>query len=718
MNTRKVTILVLLLLIVLSGCKDNGKTEEPKPTPKPTAEDAIGAYLSAWQQRDYAGMYALLNPDVRSKITAEQFTDRYAKIYEGIRADKLEIADVSPAAPSATASASAAQGKAGPAVQKFQYTVRMETIAGPVEFQHEGTARKTLDGGAPAGSAENGGTAESGKSEESGDNGKEPEWRIDWNDSMIFPDMKEGDKIRVQTMAGERGEIVDRTGEGLAVNGTATQLGIVPGKLGDDAASIKKRVAEKLGIGTADIDRKLGASWVKPGLFVPIGIVDEAVIDEFQDVPGVSFQQKQQRVYPLGEAAAHLTGYVGEINAEELARLKDKGYKTGDSIGKAGLEQVLEEKLRGTDGVLVAIYDAGGQRKSVLAEKAAVPGTTYQLTVDAALQKSIYEELKGDAASAAAIEPRTGEVLALLSSPSYDPNAFARGIGAQQFKSWNEDPRHPFLNRFSKGYAPGSAFKIVTAAIGLDAGTLDPDKAVAIDGLKWTKDGSWGSYYVKRVHAVNPVDLSKALIYSDNIYFAQAALALGKDRFAEEAAKFGIGESIPIDYPLAKAQLSNKGIQSEIQLADSGYGQGQVTMTSLHVALAFSAIVNGGDIAYPRLTTEEDAETPNVWKAGAMSKETADILKKDLVKAVENPAGVGHGAYIQGAAIAGKTGTAELKASKGAEGEENGWFVGFDANDPKLLLSVMVEDVRGRGGSGYVTPKVKKIFQQAMKGGA
>lgn len=449
---------------------------------------------------------------------------------------------------------------------------------------------------------------------------------------------------------------------------------------------------------------------------MPIGIVDEADMDAFDNVPGVLFQQKKLRVYPLGEAAAHLTGYVGEINAEQLERLKDKGYKAGDVIGKAGLEQVLEDQLRGTDGVVVAIEDASGQRKSVLAEKAAVPGTSFQLTVDAGLQKTIYEEIKADASSAAAIEPRTGEVLALLSSPSYDPNAFARGLSAKQYAAWNDDPRHPFLNRFSKGYAPGSSFKIVTAALGLDAGTLDPDKAVEISGLKWTKDGSWGSYYVKRVHAVNPVDLSKALTYSDNIYFAQAALALGKDKFAEDAAKFGIGEAIPIVYPLAKSQLSNKGLKSEIQLADSGYGQGEVTMTSLHVALAFSAIVNGGNIAYPRLTLADDPDSPQVWKAAAMTPESADILKKDLVQAVASPEGVGHGAYIQGSSIAGKTGTAELKASKGTQGEENGWFVGFDANDPKLLLAVMVEDVSGRGGSTYVTPKVKRIFQQAMKG--
>jgi len=688
MKWRNIAIASLLIVTLLGGCKGADNELKPEPTKEPTAEDAIGAYLADWQKQDFAGMYGLLTPEARTGMTEQQFAERYGKIYQGIRADKLAVTNVSPA-PSATPEASPS-ATAGPVVQKFQYDVRMETVAGPVEFKHEGTARKTQDGEAMM-------------------------WRIDWDPSMIFPDMKAGDKVRVQTVRSDRGEIVDRTGEGLAVNGRAPQLGIVPGKLGEAADAVKAQVAKKLGITVQDIDRKLGASWVKPELFVPIGIIDEADMDEFQNVPGISFQEKKMRMYPLGEAAAHLTGYVGEINAEELEKRKDKGYKTGDTIGKAGLEQVLEDRLRGTDGVIVTIDDSAGQRKSVLAEKPAVPGESFQLSIDGNLQKTIYQEVKADAASAAALQPKTGEVLALVSSPSYDPNAFVRGLASGQYAAWNDDPLHPFLNRFSKGYAPGSSFKIVTAAIGLDAKTLDPNEAVQISGLKWTKDGSWGNYYVKRVHAVNPVDLSKALTYSDNIYFAQAALKLGKDKFASEAANFGIGEAIPLVYPMAKSQLSNKGILSDIQLADSGYGQGQVTMTSLHVALAFSAIVNQGNIAYPRLTLDEDPAAPKVWKAGAMTQETADILKADLVKAVASPEGVGHGASVAGAAIAGKTGTAELKATKGGEGQENGWFVGFDANDPKLLLSVMVENVKGRGGSGYVTPKVKHIFEQTMK---
>jgi penicillin-binding protein 3 len=702
MKLRKGALACGLIVLVLFGCSNSAdeSTAVPKPNQDPTPipsivpSDRSESYLSEWQQLDFAGMYALLTPQSKDGMTEQQFAERYEKIYAGIEAKNIVITEI-PREPRESQDAQNAQNSQGAVnseekVRKFKYNVRMDTIAGPVEFQHQGTIRKMLES-------------------------DEEKWLVQWEPSLIFPDMEEGDKVRVQTVDSARGEIVDKFGNGLAVNGNVPQLGIVPGKLGDTAEDVKASIANKLGIGVNEINRKLGATWVKPDLFVPIALVSEDEIGNLPDLPGVVIQEKKLRYYPLGEAAAHLTGYVGEINAEQLEKRKAQGYEVGDSIGKAGLEQVLEDRLKGKDGILITITDDRGVRKSVLAESAAVPGTSFQLTIDSGLQKKIYNEVKEDASSVAAIQPTTGEILALLSSPSYDPNAFVRGLSSGQYEAWNNDPRHPFLNRFSKGYSPGSAFKIVTAAIGMDTKTLDSNEEKSITGLTWAKDGSWGNYYVKRVHAVNPVDLTKALVYSDNIYFAQAALQVGKKKFVEEAAKFGIGEEIPIAYPLSKSQIANGDIRSDIQLADSGYGQGQVTMTSLHVALAFSAIVNEGNIAYPRLTIEDQANTPSIWKEHAMSPDTAAILKDDLVKAVSSPEGVGHGAYIQGASIAGKTGTAELKTSKGDDGQENGWFVGFNAEDPQLLVAVMIEEVKGRGGSKYVTPKVKRIFQQTLK---
>ncbi|RUS46454.1 penicillin-binding transpeptidase domain-containing protein [Cohnella sp. AR92] len=708
-GVRLAAIIVLLLPFLLGGCSDLFGKSSPDPSASETSTSVpssdpstvtdssggVTAYLSAWERLDYAGMYALLSPFVKKSLTEEQFVKRYQTIYKALEVSNLVVT----ALPTGhqTDDGSDSEGTAltgtGTAVKGFSYHVSMDTAEGPISFDNQGRVRKTVEDGVTS-------------------------WLIDWNPSFIFPGMEEGDTVRVEKTPAVRGEIVDRNGNPLAVNVEAAQLGIVPSKLGDSADTIKASMAKKLGMSVQDIDRKLGASWVKPDLFVPIAVVvDDAVRDELVALPGVAAQKVMVRRYPLGEAAAHLIGYIGEINADELKMHEAQGYKAGDMIGKTGLELTLEAQLRGTQGKEAVIVDRSGIRKSVVAGQVARNGVTYKLTIDTALQQAIYEEVKADAASVAAIQPATGEVLALLSSPSYDPNAFVQGVSKEQYRQWNEDPRHPFLNRFSRTYAPGSSFKVITAAIGLDSGALDPDGAKEISGLTWKKDSSWGKYYVKRVHDVNSVDLTKALTYSDNIYFAQTALAIGKKQFVAGAARFGIGESFPLAYPLSASQLAGGGGEpsGDIQLADSGYGQGQVEMTTLHVAFAYSALVNGGNIAYPQLSEADSANAGKRWKEQAMSAETAKLIKADLVKAVTSPEGVGHGAYIAGASIAGKTGTAELKASKGAQGQENGWFVGFDADNPQLLISMMIENVQGRGGSGYVAPKVKRIFEQTKQ---
>ncbi|MEF3305095.1 penicillin-binding transpeptidase domain-containing protein [Paenibacillus sp. GYB003] len=664
-------IAAVVFAAALGGCQ---KEAEP-----PAA--VMEAYVSAWRQLNYAGMYGALSPDAQARITEDEFAKRYGAIYEGIEASGLAV-DIMPKEP--------AKEELDKGEVTIPYRVAMETVAGPLRFDHQAKLVKaeTADG---------------------------PRWTIAWEPSLLFPHMADGDKVRVTTAKGVRGEIVDRNGNGLAVNGTAPQVGIVPGRLGDAAERTKATLADKLGFSVEAINGMLGAKWVKPDSFVPLAFVAESAAEQFRAIPGADVQSRDVRVYPYGESAAHVTGYIGEISAEELERRKEQGYAAGDLIGKAGLEQLFEERLRGKDGARISIVDGAGKTKETIARKDASAGETIRLTIDADVQRALYDELKQDAASAAAIRPATGDILALVSSPAYDPNAFQRGLSAERYNAWNRDPKQPFLNRFTKAYAPGSAFKLVTAAIGLDSRVLDPAEEKPITGLKWSKDGSWGNYYVKRVNETSPVNLQKALVYSDNIYFAQVALELGRQTFAAGSAKFGIGERLPVSYPFQKSQLSNTGIRSDIQLADSGYGQGEVTMTTLHAALVFSALVNEGDMAYPVLTEEEAAGRGKRWKPGAMAPETAELLRRDLVQAVAGPGAPGHGAYIPGASIAGKTGTAEFKRSKEEDGLENGWFVGFDAAGPQLLLAVMVEDVKGRGGSGYVTAKAKRVFQFAMK---
>ncbi|WP_240417781.1 penicillin-binding transpeptidase domain-containing protein [Paenibacillus periandrae] len=671
MKTTKWLIAGILLLLLITGCRN--EASKPKAM---TSEQVFDSYITAWQKGHYAEMYAMLSSDSQTRLSQEQFVKRYTSIYEGIEMSQLHIERTTPPAP--TKPASAPEDKAA-----YTYHASLMTIAGPIEFNYQVKLIK-----------EN----------------STMYWKIDWNPSLIFPAMKDNDKITVRTSKAMRGEIYDRNGEGLAINGSLIILGLAAERLGPDAEKTVQSVAQYLGLSTDEVNKKLKASWVKPGNFVPIGATDGKGVMAFQGVEGVSFQQKKIRTYPLGEAAAHLTGYVQGINAEELAKLKDQGYGTDDQLGKAGLEQLYEKSLKGQDGVRIVIIDENGATRETLASKETVAGENIQTTIDSGLQRAIYEQYRGDAGSASALQPQSGEILALVSSPAYDPNLFVSGLSAEQWTKWNSDPNIPLLNRFTKLYSPGSIFKTVTAAVGLNAGVSSPDLVRNIQGLYWTKDASWGNYYVTRDRDVPNENLRDALVHSDNIFFAQEALAMGKDTFYNGAYKFGFGEPLPLPYPFPRSSLANQGIKNDIQLADSAYGQGEVQMSPLHVALSYTPIINQGSVVAPILVKTASNPTDTIWKRDVIRPEVAEIVRQDLVEAVRNPRGYAHGANIAGMNIAGKTGTAELKQKKGEDGLENGWFIEFDATLNQLLLTMMVEDVKKRGGSGYVVAKAKQVF--------
>lgn len=209
--------------------------------------------------------------------------------------------------------------------------------------------------------------------------------------------------------------------------------------------------------------------------------------------------------------------------------------------------------------------------------------------------------------------------------------------------------------------------------------------------------------------------MRKALVYSDNIYFARAALAIGEEQFIQKGQLLGFNEAIPIPFPIDKSKLYNTEMKNEIQLADSGYGQGEVTMTPLHLALVYSAFVNDGSMIYPSLVQGEKKE--QYWKSDVIPAEVAGTVKQNLLSVMEDPKGTGRGARVPGIRLAAKTGTAELKQKKGELGKENGWYAAFDADDSRLLVTMMIEDVRGRGGSHVLDARIKRIFSKVLKEG-
>lgn len=641
-----------------------------------TPQETVKNYFSFVEKGQYDKMYAMLSEATKETVSEQEFTERNQNIYEGIEAKNIK-----------TIVPKYEKSKENPVTVKYSQT--MQTSADEISFENEMTLQK-----------ENG------------------EYKIDWDSTLIFPNLQESYKVQIQTERANRGTIYDRDGAILAVNGTVTEVGLVPGKMGDDAAKTEsiQKLAQILEISEDTIQNALGASYVQEDSFVPIKKIakgNEEKEAQLLTIPGVMLNDAQDRVYPLGAAAGHLTGYVQAVTAEDLEKMAGKGYHANSVIGRAGLEQAYEEELRPVDGTRIIIVNGEGDTIETLAYEPAQDGKDVRVTIDAELQRAAYEQFVQDSGTVAAMNPKTGEVLALVSTPGYDPNEFVLGMSDARWKALNEDAANPLMNRFVNTWVPGSTFKGITAAVGVDAGITDPDENLGYVGLSWQKDASWGDYHVTTLTDYGEtVNLLNAMTYSDNIYFAREALKIGADTMEEKLKSFGFEETMPFDLPMQKSTFDEDGeIESEIQLADTGYGQGQTLVNPLHLLSMYSMFVNGGNMIQPVLKHQEGAAA-KIWKEHAISAQTAQTVKQSLLSVVENPGGTGAGAKVDGITLLGKTGTAEIKESQDdTTGVERGWFICETTEEMPAQIAVigMVEDVKTKGGSGYVTQKVRNI---------
>ena len=654
-----------------------------------TPEELLVEYMDHIPKQEYEEMYAMLHIEASGNVSQENFVTRNSAIYEGIEVQNIAVQIIA----------------YDEEQMSVTYQTAFDTVAGTISFENEALFLKGEDG-----------------------------YKLVWDDSMIFPNLTSADKVRVSTTQAERGEILDRNGRVLAGKGTASSVGIVPGKLENKEEAIAK-IAELLEIAPEVIEKKLSAKWVKDDSFVPIKTIpkvekielmkykpDQKVLKENErhetllEIPGVMISDVEVREYPLGEKAAHLVGYVQSVTAEDLEEHAGEGYTANSVIGKSGMEGLFEKELKGKNGCRVYIVNSEGKEKEELAYILVQDGHDIKLTIDANLQSSLYEQFNEDKSCSVAMNPYTGEVLALVSTPSYDNNDFIMGLSSEQWTALNEDENKPMYNRFRQVWCPGSTFKPITAAVGLESGAIDPMEDYGNVGLSWQKDASWGSYHVTTLHAYEPVILENALIYSDNIYFAKAALKIGTEEMESSLTGLGFNEELPFEIKMAESQYSNTdGIETEIQLADSGYGQGQILVNPLHMACIYSAFCNEGNIIKPYLVYQNE-EAAEYWILGAFSNETASRVLEGTKKVVNDSNGTGYAAHRDDILLAGKTGTAEIKASKDdTSGTELGWFAIFTAEDtverPILIIS-MVEDVKGRGGSGYVVKKDSLVLEE------
>lgn len=653
-----------------------------------TPEELLKKYMDCISQKEYEKMYDMVNKEASGDISKEDFVKRNSAIYEGIEADNLKINVL----------------EYDKKEKSVTYHTSFETPAGIIDFDNEASFMKGKKG-----------------------------YEIIWADSLIFPQLEPEDKVRVTFDEAERGRILDRNGNILAGKGTASSVGIVPGKLENTEQAVEE-IAGLLETDPAEIEKKLREKWVKEDSFVPIKTIPkvretellsvdpgEEILKEAErqerllEITGVMITDKEIREYPLGKAASHLTGYVQNVTEEDLKEHEGEGYTETSVIGRTGMEALFEEELRGENGCRIYITDEDGKEKKTIASKTVKHGQDVKLTIDAELQTAIYEQFQEDKSCTAAMNPYTGEVLALVSTPSFDSNDFIRGLTGEEWKSLNESDSKPMYNRFRQVWCPGSVFKPVTAAVGLDSGAIDPAEDYGSEGLSWQKDSTWGEYYVTTLHTCEPAVLENAMIYSDNIYFAKAALKIGAKEMESALNNLGFYEELPFEIKMTESSYSNtEHIETEIQLADSGYGQGQILVNPLHMASIYTAFCNEGNVIKPYLLYKEE-KTADYWIPEAFSKDTADLVLEAMKKVISDVNGTGYGAYREDVILAGKTGTAEIKASiEDTSGTELGWFCVFTAEKteekPVLLIS-MTEDVKERGGSGYVVEKSKAVLE-------
>ncbi len=681
MKNKKIIIIVISIILILAISVGIGITIYFNNKPKNKPEDVLQTFASYINDKKYEDMYSLLSSKSKANISEEDFIKRNKNIYEGIEAENFSV-DIQ---------SIENENK----LAKVTYKNSMDTMSGHVDFTNTVTLELN----------------------------EEKEYKIDWTSNLIFPKLNTEDKVRVKTIEAKRGSILDRNGEYLATNGVASKIGLVPGKMSDNRKEDIAKIAELLNMTSDGINSELSASYVKADTFVPLKTVGKNEMElknKLLEIKGIKIIDADERIYPQGVSTSQLVGYIQPINAEELKEKAKDGYTSSSKIGKYGLERAYESTLRAVNGSEIYIEDANGNKKTSIAKQEQKDGQDVKLTIDSKLQQTVYEQFKDDKSAVVVMNPKTGEVLALASCPSFDSNDFSLGMTTADYKNLTENPDNLLYNRYLATYAPGSSFKPIIGAIGLTTGAFSADDDFGRSGTKWQNDSSWGDFYITTLSTYNgPANLKNALIHSDNIYFAKAALKIGGKNLINSLKNIGFGQQIEFPQTISKSSYSNsESFTNETQLANSGYGQGEVLVNPIHMAMMYSAFVNEGNMIMPYLEYKENAssQTAKYYKENAFSKEAANEVRDGLIQVVENPSGTAHSAKIEGKTIAGKTGTAEIKQSKDdTEGTEIGWFNAFNVgeSDESLLLVVsMVENVKGKGGSHYLLPKVRAIFAQ------
>lgn len=550
-----------------------------------------------------------------------------------------------------------------------------------------------------------------------------------------YLELSEKNRVRNIKITAPRGVIRDRYGVIIASSAPSFVLEIVKEEVVDKEKLIKD-IADILKKNPNEIKNIYDSKEKITPRFYPITLFENLTREEVVKIEankwklkGAKISYKSERSYPFNDFCSHLIGYVSQITKQDLERLKNRVYS--NKIGKAGIENIFEDYLKGFDGVTKVEVDAYGRKQKVLYKLDPVSGGTVKLTIDWDLQE-IAEKSMGDKNGAiVAISAKTGEVLAFVSHPNFDPNLFVKGFDKEEWKKISNNPYHPLQNKAIQGaFPPGSTFKLITAVAGLEEGIIDENTTFYCNGKKRIGNRDFRCW---REGGHGRVNIHKALVESCDVFFYELSLKLGPDKIAEYARKFGFGEKTGIGLP---GELSGNVPDSKwkkIKYKQSWYdgdtlpfgiGQGYLTVTPLQLALAYTAFANGGTLFKPVIVKEIETndgkiiqeQIPSVKGQINLSPKTLEIVRKALIGVVNESGGTGYASRLNNVIVAGKTGTAQVKSFKerkklGGFLNDHAWFVGFaPAYDPEIVVCAFV--MHGGHGGGVAAPIVKDVIEK------
>jgi penicillin-binding protein 2 len=558
-----------------------------------------------------------------------------------------------------------------------------------------------------------------------------------------FTFLSENNRVRIKKIAGTRGVVLDRRGQLLVDSRPSFDLLFVAEDTEDPEHTLRQ-LARYLRRDENELlaifeENKKRAAFEEVVIGKDVDWPTVVAVEAHQlELPGITLRARPRRSYADGPVAAHVLGYLGEIGPRQLKALKDEGYALGDEVGQYGLERRWEDFLRGQSGGQQVEVDALGRRVRVLHEVADVPGYTVHLTLDRQLQETAFEALKGKEGTIVVLDVNNGDVLAMVSTPAFDPNIFARGIKSDEWQALIKDRLRPLNNRAIQGqYPPGSTFKVIMAIAGLEEGVLQPESRISDPGFYYFGNRAFRDWK-KEGHGA--VDLHKAIVESCDVYFYQAGQRIGIDRIAKWARAFGLGEKtgaalddeksgIVPDSEWKKKRFRQPWFPGET--LSVAIGQGYLTVTPLQLANMMVAVANGGTLYRPRLVNRiESLDGTTVREYGpekirtiAVKPGTLERVRSGLADVVKGAGGTGGAARSKIVEIAGKTGTAQVVEMKGAYlkseqlsyfNRDHAWFVSYaPVQNPQIAVVVLVEH-GGHGGSA-AAPMAKKVIEKYVE---